>query len=271
MSLPSSGSITPRSTASTSSGVGRVGSGHARILPARARVNSMAVTTPRLRRLDLLKALGDNTRYAIYLELARSPVAAGHRRDRRDPRRCTPTPCGPTSSACASVGLLDVDTDAPGHRRAARSTATRSPPTRRRSASSRPPSRCWPACSSAWPPPPALSAADAVEAGREQGSRRPPSVGRGPARAPRPSSPSWPRSASTPQTVDRRPTAPRSPSPTARSASWPRATPSWCAACTGAWSRASSTSRGDARVARRSTTSADRTPCQVEIASRRPR
>jgi hypothetical protein len=24
-------------------------------------------------RLDLLKALGDNTRYAIYLELARSP------------------------------------------------------------------------------------------------------------------------------------------------------------------------------------------------------
>jgi predicted ArsR family transcriptional regulator len=30
---------------------------------------------PRAPRLDLLKALGDNTRYAIYLELARSPLA----------------------------------------------------------------------------------------------------------------------------------------------------------------------------------------------------
>ena len=47
--------------------------------------------------LDVLKALGDNTRYAIYLELARSCAgAAGHRRDRRHPRACTPTPCGPT-------------------------------------------------------------------------------------------------------------------------------------------------------------------------------
>ena len=29
---------------------------------------------PRALRLDILKALGDNTRYAIYLELARSPL-----------------------------------------------------------------------------------------------------------------------------------------------------------------------------------------------------
>jgi len=32
------------------------------------------VAAPSTSRLDLLKALGDNTRYAIYLELARSPV-----------------------------------------------------------------------------------------------------------------------------------------------------------------------------------------------------
>lgn len=32
------------------------------------------LTDPRAPRLDILKALGDNTRYAIYLELARSPI-----------------------------------------------------------------------------------------------------------------------------------------------------------------------------------------------------
>lgn len=51
------------------------------------------------RRLDLLKALGDNTRYAIYLELARSP---GPCRPPTLPRVsvCTSTPCVHTWNGC---------------------------------------------------------------------------------------------------------------------------------------------------------------------------
>jgi predicted ArsR family transcriptional regulator len=64
-------------------------------------------------RLDLLKALGDNTRYAIYLELARSP------------RPCTtsevaeslglhPNTVRPHLERMRDVGLLQVETDARG-------------------------------------------------------------------------------------------------------------------------------------------------------------
>src|SRR4030095_15430094 len=80
--LPSSGSMTPRSTDSTSSGVGSCWATGAfyRSAPVKTRRQryTAGVTgpdTPRLSapRLAVLKALGDNTRYAIYLELARSP------------------------------------------------------------------------------------------------------------------------------------------------------------------------------------------------------
>jgi predicted ArsR family transcriptional regulator len=64
-------------------------------------------------RLDLLKALGDNTRYAIYLELARSP------------RPCTtaevaeslglhPNSVRPHLDRMREVGLLQVETEARG-------------------------------------------------------------------------------------------------------------------------------------------------------------
>ena len=49
----------------------------------------------------ILKALGDNTRYAIYLELARSPLPLSTADIADVARRCTPTPSGPTSSGCA--------------------------------------------------------------------------------------------------------------------------------------------------------------------------
>ncbi|MEJ5255065.1 MAG: helix-turn-helix domain-containing protein [Acidimicrobiales bacterium] len=38
------------------------------------RAREVDLSDPRAPRLDILKALGDNTRYAIYLELARSPI-----------------------------------------------------------------------------------------------------------------------------------------------------------------------------------------------------
>src|SRR4051794_7292615 len=80
MSDPSSGSMTPRSAAMTSSGAGRVSTtiGFYRSSPwnlmGGCTVGAVAGSGD-APRLDLLKALGDNTRYAIYLELARSPKA----------------------------------------------------------------------------------------------------------------------------------------------------------------------------------------------------
>src|SRR5690606_25180523 len=97
MSLPSSGSMTPRSIATMSSGVGAASSvvavGGAAVgrsldsdtpafyRSAPCKLPDVADATPaaprstdRPPRLAILKALGDNTRYAIYLELARSPA-----------------------------------------------------------------------------------------------------------------------------------------------------------------------------------------------------
>ena len=96
------------------------------------------------RPLDVLKALGDNTRYAIYLELARSPLPLA-----RPSRRALDLHANtvrPHLERMRDVGLLDVETE---HRGGVGrpSTATRLAPAPRRSASSRPPSRCSPACS----------------------------------------------------------------------------------------------------------------------------
>ena len=70
MSEPSSGSMTARSVAMTSADVGGVVAGAMPwILPVLA---GRCQTVEEMGRLDVLKALGDNTRYAIYLELARA-------------------------------------------------------------------------------------------------------------------------------------------------------------------------------------------------------
>ena len=63
-------------------------------------------------RLDVLKALGDNTRYAIYLELARSPrpLATG---DIASTLELHPNTIRPHLERMRDVGLLDVQIEEP--------------------------------------------------------------------------------------------------------------------------------------------------------------
>jgi len=146
---------------------------------------------------------------------------------------CTRTPCGRTWSACARWACW-TSRSRRGDRSAVPSTATRWPLTPRRSAWSPPPSRCSPVCWSRRPPAPASVVR----------TRRPPAGSRaGPwppdrvrEAAPRPSpgpSTSWASTRPWPTTAR----SPPSPSPTARTGSWQRLTPSWCVTCTEAWSR----------------------------------
>jgi predicted ArsR family transcriptional regulator len=64
-------------------------------------------------RLDLLKALGDNTRYAIYLEIARaaSPLTTTNVADALD---LHPNTVRPHLERMREVGLLDVETESRG-------------------------------------------------------------------------------------------------------------------------------------------------------------
>ena len=127
-------------------------------------------------RLELLKALGDNTRYAIYLELARSPMPLATAQI-AESLRLHPNTVRPHLDRMREVGLLEVVTGAQG---------TVGRPQHRYSLAADAPSLGF--------EPPAfpvlarmllrlaaaadLPAADAVEAGREQGAaaagRRPP-------------------------------------------------------------------------------------------------
>src|SRR5438445_9820303 len=61
-------------------------------------------------RLPVFKALGDNTRYAIYLELARSsvPLSTGEIADTLD---LHPNTVRPHLERMRDVGLLEVETD----------------------------------------------------------------------------------------------------------------------------------------------------------------
>jgi len=68
------------------------------------------VTTPRL---ELLKALGDNTRYAIYLELARAPKPLATA-EIADTLELHPNTVRPHLERMRDVGLLEVTTDAQG-------------------------------------------------------------------------------------------------------------------------------------------------------------
>jgi predicted ArsR family transcriptional regulator len=73
------------------------------------------------RQLDLLKALGDNTRYAIYLELARSPRPLTTS-DIAESLRLHPNTVRPHLERMRDIGLLDVavggrgDVGRPQHR-----------------------------------------------------------------------------------------------------------------------------------------------------------
>jgi len=64
-------------------------------------------------RLSVFKALGDNTRYAIYLELARSPVALSTA-DISDALDLHPNTVRPHLERMREVGLLDVEVDSRG-------------------------------------------------------------------------------------------------------------------------------------------------------------
>ncbi len=64
-------------------------------------------------RLDVLKALGDNTRYAIYLELARSPFPLATS-EISESLGLHPNTVRPHLERMRDVGLLDVETDTRG-------------------------------------------------------------------------------------------------------------------------------------------------------------
>ncbi len=70
-------------------------------------------TLPGLPRLDVLKALGDNTRYAIYVELAASPVplTTADLAERLD---LHPNTVRPHLERMRDVGLVEVEADARG-------------------------------------------------------------------------------------------------------------------------------------------------------------
>src|SRR3546814_6670947 len=115
MSLPSSGSITPRSTAMTSSGLGRSMWATPRFYrPGPCKLHDVSVTPAGDQgapRLELLKTLGDNTRYAIYLELARSPQPLATA-EIAESLALHPNTVRPHPERMREVGLLAVVTDA---------------------------------------------------------------------------------------------------------------------------------------------------------------
>jgi len=80
-------------------------------------------------RLEILKALGDNTRYAIYLELARSPAPLATA-DIADTLELHPNTVRPHLERMREVGLLQVESDprgAPGRPQHRYSLAADSP------------------------------------------------------------------------------------------------------------------------------------------------
>lgn len=71
------------------------------------------MSDPRAPRLDILKALGDNTRYAIYLELARSPLPLATA-EIAEILGLHVNTVRPHLERMREVGLLQVDTEARG-------------------------------------------------------------------------------------------------------------------------------------------------------------
>ena len=223
--------------------------------------NQGSGTASRSPRLDLLKALGDNTRYAIYLELARSPLplATAEVADALDLHVNT---VRPHLERMRDVGLLTVDTETRG---------TVGRPQHRWSISADAPAlglepSPWPTMARTLLEAAALGGLgpeDIADAGRRQGRAdaaqwpddtelpRRPGGGAGPPRASTP--PPW-----------RTPTGPPWPSPTARSASSPSNTRSWCAALHGGLVEGFVDAFPGCAVDRFHTL-VDRSPCQVDL------
>jgi len=88
-------------------GAGEGGSGGATAVPAPRGAPSIS------ERLDILKALGDNTRYAIYLELARSPLPLSTA-EIADVLDLHVNTVRPHLERMREVGLLRVDSEARG-------------------------------------------------------------------------------------------------------------------------------------------------------------
>jgi len=76
-------------------------------------VTEVAPNAPATPRLDVLKALGDNTRYAIYLELARSPRPLATA-EVAETLGLHPNTVRPHLERMREVGLLTIETDARG-------------------------------------------------------------------------------------------------------------------------------------------------------------
>ena len=87
-------------------------------------------------RLDLFKTLGDNTRYAIYLELARSAKALTTA-EIADMIELHPTRCGRISNECVTLASSQWPSTGVATS-VGRNTGTRSPQTHLRWASNRP-------------------------------------------------------------------------------------------------------------------------------------
>jgi len=83
--------------------------------PKQSGESSTGLSRPEQRpnRLAILKALGDNTRYAIYLELARSPLPLSTA-DIADTLELHPNTVRPHLERMRDAGLLEVRTDARG-------------------------------------------------------------------------------------------------------------------------------------------------------------
>ena len=77
------------------------------------KIPAVLVYTRRMQRLALLKALGDNTRYAIYLEIARSPSPKSTG-DIADTLGLHPNTIRPHLERMREVGLLEVEVDGRG-------------------------------------------------------------------------------------------------------------------------------------------------------------
>src|SRR6188472_2382294 len=75
--------------------------------------SSESVTPSDAPRLEILKALGDNTRYAIYLELARAPMPLATAQV-ADSLALHPNTVRPHLERMREVGLLEVVTEARG-------------------------------------------------------------------------------------------------------------------------------------------------------------
>ena len=186
--------------------------------------------------------------------LDRRAVGPGPRRSRS---ASTPTPSASTSSASArpAWSTSRPSTAAPS---GGPSTSTSSPPARPGSGSTRRPTPCSPACSPRWPSgsaptpttPPRPAGSGAPRPARAPGPRSCLRRARGASSTGSGSSPRSSRATAPPRA------APASSSSTARSASWPRPTPSWCATCTAGSAKAWSTrSAGEeSRSSRRCTT-----------------